>query len=810
MQKVKQLNFDSLYPILEVNDECIISKSGDITFAYEVILPEKNSLTADDYSHLRQIIERAYNILPVGTIILKQDIYFKDNYQHSLSEGEKGSFLLSSYANHFQGREFTSHKAMLYFTMPNKGRYNVSSLYSILTKRYVVMDKHVNSVFTSFTDAVSQVINILTSDKSLLKLRKCTPNEINAIISQTINFCAQEQAIIHDYVVRPDYFKVGNREIYNLSLTSLKHDMPHDFEENVIDRSLSTDTTTLYSSVLSQVGYNIKSNHIVNHYIKIVDNDQELSSLSTRSRFLHSFGSLSAENALNYEHIEQYMQDSAESKVQTVKCSVQILVDDHNEINNLVTALLKQGFRLRQNIYNAPIPLWSSIPGNAADLPKEEYMTMSLRTAVALSSLEMASQGIKGGKFSLCERTTNTPIDLDISTVALDKDYISNYNIFTLGPSGSGKSFFTNEYMMQAYYREHAHCVIIDQGNSYFPLCQIVKEESGGQDGIYFNADDYPFSFNPFLSLTGDEEKDQEDVTFIRSLLFCMIRNPNPSAVEMSIISEMIHEYSQSTYERSLRGFRSFIRTVYAKSHAEDIADCQFNIKGLLKVLNGFCRKDKYGKLLNNPANIDLTTNRFILFEIDSIAGDEVLFPIITMLITKLFADKMKSISVSERKIMLIEEAWRAIASPQMAEWIQWLWKTARKHNAQAIVVTQEVEDIISSPVVKQAIINNSSTKILLDQSKLKDKYDEIAAVMSLSQQDKNLVFSINKDTNSKYVYREVFIALGTDKKYVYGVETSRQEYWAYTTKPAEKDRLRKEVAKTGSYIEAIKNLTKK
>ena len=67
------------------------------------------------------------------------------------------------------------------------------------------------------------------------------------------------------------------------------------------------------------------------------------------------------------------------------------------------------------------------------------------------------------------------------------------------------------------------------------------------------------------------------------------------------------------------------------------------------------------------------------------------------------------------RKQLIVEEAWKALSSANMADYLRYMYKTVRKYFGEAIVVTQEVDDIISSPVVKESIINNSDCKILLD-----------------------------------------------------------------------------------------------
>lgn len=793
--KGNSIRLQDVYPIMEFNDECIISKCADITIAYKLQFPPLYSLSEDDSNFMRDLFSRAFNCFSAGTIILKQDIYFKTSYK---PQDSNWCFLIKSYEDHFAGREYLKHCCILYFTLPHKNRRDISSLQSILCRKNILMGKSNEETLQVFLQEVEQAVNILSSDSRLISLKKMDSQQLQELTDQYLSFTSTPVEYDFDYTATPSAISIANRQISNLSISSLE-DLPLQFEENVPNRTLSTDSTTLHSSILSRIGYNIPTNHVVNQYIKILDNDKYINSLKHRSRFLRSFSTLSSDNALNHEMIEEYIEQTALTKGKTIQSSIQILVEETQHIKDIITALGSEGIKVRLNSYNTPAIYWAGIPGNAADLGKEEYFSMPLANAVALSSLESSDRGIEGGSFAISDRLTHIPLALDMSAIAMDKGLITNYNIFTLGPSGSGKSFLTNEYLTQSYYKDDAHCVVIDQGNSYFPLCQIIQEESGGEDGIYYDADKYPFSFNPFLNATS-----QEDKTFLLSLIYCIWKKETSTAAEDSLLSDAINQYLDKE-NKSMDGFRSFLAKEWIPTNQTEIKDTAFAATDLLTALKQFCGRGKYSKLLNNKENIDLTTKRFILFEIDNISSDKTLFPIVTLLITKLFADKMKR--VPQRKIMLIEEAWRAIASPQMEGWIQWLWKTARKHNAQAMVVTQEVEDIISSAVVKNAIINNSAIRILLDQRTLKDRYDDIASILALNNHDKNLIFSINKDLNHKYRYREAYISIGSHKG-IYALETSRQAYWAYTTKRSEQIQLQQQVANNNSYIDAIISLT--
>ena len=228
-----------------------------------------------------------------------------------------------------------------------------------------------------------------------------------------------------------------------------------------------------------------------------------------------------------------------------------------------------------------------------------------------------------------------------------------------------------------------------------------------------------------------------------------------------------------------------------------------FPIRDFAAILKQFYRGGELEMTLNSDWDANLFDERFIVFEIDKIKDDPVLFPIVVLIIMDVFLQKMRI--KKGRKALIIEEAWKAIASPTMAEYIKYLYKTVRKFHGIAGVVTQELNDVIDSPIVKEAIINNSDVKILLDQTKFKDRYEEIAAILGLTQVQRQQIFTINALNNheGRSYFKEVWICRGTHSD-VYGVEEAPECYWAYTTERIEKEALKIYLRQYGTMQEAI------
>ena len=396
---------------------------------------------------------------------------------------------------------------------------------------------------------------------------------------------------------------------------------------------------------------------------------------------------------------------------------------------------------------------------------------------------------------------------VDISDEPMEKGICTNRNKFILGPSGSGKSFFTN-HMVRSYYEQGTHVVLVDVGHSYTGLCDMVK-------GYYFTySETKPIRFNPFYIGEGDN-LDTEKKESIKTLLLALWKKDNETynRSEYVALSNALQLYFDKLEKDAqvfpcFNTFYEFLKEDFVGILKRDnVKDKDFDVSNFLYVLRPYYKGGEFDYLLNAEGNLDLLQQRFIVFELDNIKDHPILFPVVTIIIMEVFISKMRKLK-GIRKMILIEEAWKAIAKEGMAEYIKYLFKTVRKFFGEAIVVTQDVEDIISSPVVKQAIINNSDCKILLDQSKYQNKFDQIQELLGLTEKEKALVLSINKANDPTKKYKEVFISLGGVLSKVYRTEVSPEEYLAYTTEEKEKIKVQEAALKFGSIEKGIASIT--
>jgi conjugation system TraG family ATPase len=555
-----------------------------------------------------------------------------------------------------------------------------------------------------------------------------------------------------------------------------------------------------------------------------IDDAQEiLQMMEKNSRNMLSLSKYSRSNAVNQEWTEMYLDEAHTKGVLPVRCHCNVIAwaEDAEEFrrirNDTGSQLAMMECTPRYNTIDTPVIYWAGIPGNAGDFPSEESFYTFLEQAVCLFAGETNYRSSPSPfGIRLADRQNGIPVHVDISDLPMKRGIITNRNKFILGPSGSGKSFFTN-HLVRQYYEQGAHILLVDTGNSYQGLCRMIHDRTNGKDGIYITyEEDNPISFNPFYTESGKFDVEKRDSINTLILTLWKREDESPKRSEEVALSGAVNAYIRKISEnRNIRpdfnGFYEFVADDYRRMIEEKkVREKDFDIDGFLNVLEPFYRGGDYDFLLNSDKELDLTGKRFIVFELDNISSNKVLLPVVTLIIMETFIAKMRRLK-GIRKMILIEECWKALMSANMSEYIKYLFKTVRKYFGEAVVVTQEVDDIISSPIVKEAIINNSDCKILLDQRKYMNKFEHIQRLLGLTEKEKGQILSINQANHPGRFYREVWIGLGGTCSAVYATEVSEEEYFTFTTEESEKLEVQRIAGgPEGSLEGAIRRLAEK
>ena len=341
----------------------------------------------------------------------------------------------------------------------------------------------------------------------------------------------------------------------------------------------------------------------------------------------------------------------------------------------------------------------------------------------------------------------------------------------------------------------------------------MIHQQTNGKDGLYFTYDEAaPISFNPFYSPDGtyDVEKRESLKTLILTLW--KREDEPPTRAEEVALSNAVNLYltllkNDPTVRPCFDSFYEFISHDYRMVlEQKQVREKDFDLANFLNVLEPYYREGEYGNLLNSSEQFDLLDNRFIIFELDNIRDNKVLLPIVTLIIMDTAMQKMRRLQ-GIRKLILLEEVWKVLMRDGMADFVRYLFKTARKHYGETIVVSQEIDDIIGNPIVKDTIVNNSDCKILLDSRKFLNKFDEIQKLLGLTDKERDQVLSLNQANDPHRRYKEVWIGLGGVQSAVYAVEVSNAEYLVYTTEQSEKMKVFTEAERLGGDLDAAVRL---
>ena len=820
--------FQNIYFSVEDTDGVgvLYTKTGEYSAVLKIENPvQKYSADIDSYYDFTHLFSALAQTLGEGYALHKQDIFVRKQFANEPEHNQE--FLSASYFRYFNGRPYTD--SLCYLTITQEAKksrlfsYDSKKWRDFLVKIYKVRDllrdsgvqvkflnkaevsEYVDRYFAmNFKDRMVSMTNVKADDETVsMGDKRC---KVYSLVDVD---CAALPSLIRPYT---------NIEVNNT-------EMPVDLV-SVVDNIPNAETV------------------VYNQIIFLPSQKRELALLDKKKNRHASIPNPS--NQMAVEDIKKVQDVIARESKLLVYTHFNMVVgvpadtDLQKCTNHLENAFGRMGIHISKRAYNQLELFVSSFPGNCYSLNEEydRFLTLS-DAAVCLMYKERVQHSEETPIKIYYTDRQGVPVAIDITGKEGKNKLTDNSNFFCLGPSGSGKSFHMNSVVRQLH-EQGTDVVMVDTGNSYEGLCEYF----GGKYISY--TEERPITMNPFR--INREEMNVEKTGFLKNLVLLIWKGTQGTVTktEDRLIEHVITEY----YDAYFNGFESFTpqqredlrkslviddRNSSEKRH-ESERERAVRIEGIIDEIEGRRKELKVEELSfnsfyeysvqripdiceeNRITGIDLSTYRymmkdfylggnhektlnenmdsslfdetFVVFEIDSIKDDPLLFPLVTLIIMDVFLQKMRI--KKNRKVLVIEEAWKAIASPLMAEYIKFMYKTARKFWASVGVVTQEIQDIIGSEIVKEAIINNSDVVMLLDQSKFKERFDTIKTILGLTDVDCKKIFTINRLENKegRSFFREVFIRRGTTSG-VYGVEEPRECYMTYTTERAEKEALK-------------------
>ena len=769
--------FQDIYFSVEDTDGIgvLYTKTGEYSAILKMENPvQKYSANIDSYYEFTNLFAAIAQTLGEGYALHKQDIFTRKQFKDERGKGHE--FLSESYFRYFNGREYTDSMTYLTITQENKK----SRLMSFDNKKWRDFLVKIRKVQDQLKDAGIKSEFLNKQEASLYVDRFFAMNFRDKMLSMT------------GFKVDDEMIGMGDRRCKVYSLVDVDSaNLPTRIRPftniEVNNTSMPVDLVALVDSIpgVESVVYN--------QIIFVPNQKRELALLEKKKNRHASMPNPS--NLIAVEDIKRVQEVIARENKQLVYTHYNLIVmvkpdtDIQKCTNHLENAFGRMGIHISKRAYNQLELFVNSFPGNCYGMNDDydRFMTLGDAATCLMYKEKIVHSEDTPFKVYYTDRQ-GVPVAIDISGKEGRNKLTDNSNFFVLGPSGSGKSFYVNSMVRQAH-EQDTDIVLVDTGNSYEGLCEYF----GGKYISY--TEEHPITMNPFKIKR--EEWNIEKLGFLKNLMMLIWKGSQGtvSKTEDRLIEQVINEYYDA-YFTTKRVSNLCFNTFYEFSTERLPKICEENglhgidLSSYNYLLKDFYKGGSHDVTLNENMDSSLFDETFIVFEIDSIKDDPLLFPLVTLIIMDVFLQKMRI--KKNRKMLIIEEAWKAIASPMMAEYIKYLYKTARKFWASVGVVTQEIQDIIGSEIVKEAIINNSDVVMLLDQSKFKERFDTIKAILGLTDVDCKKIFTINRLENKegRSFFREVFIRRGQTSN-VYGVEEPHECYMTYTTERAEKEALK-------------------
>ena len=821
--KRKRIFQDIYFSIEEVDGIGVLyTKTGEYSAVLKMENPvQKYSANIEAYYEFTHLFAALAQTLGEGYALHKQDVFVRKAFKEESATNHE--FLSESYFRYFNGRPFTDSVCYLTITQENKK----SRLMSFDNKKWRDFLVKIRKVHDQLRDAG-------------VKSRFLGKTETNEYVDRFFSMNFRDKVVsMTNFKVDDETIGMGDRccKVYSLvdvDCANLPSVIRPYANIEVNNTSMPVDLVSIVDSVPG-------ADCVVFNQMVFVPNQKRELALLDKKKNRHA-SMPNPSNLMAVEDIKRVQEVIARESKQLVYTHYNLVVavsgdtDIQKCTNHLENSFSRMGIHISKRAYNQLELFVNSFPGNCYGMNADydRFLTLGDAATCLMYKERIVHNEDTPLKIYYTDRQ-GVPVAIDITGKEGKEKLTDNSNFFCLGPSGSGKSFHMNSVVRQLW-EQNTDIVMVDTGNSYEGLCEYV----GGKYIAY--TEDKPITMNPFN--ISKRELNIEKIDFLKNLILLIWKGSEVQIPELEfrVVEQLVTEYydfyfngvqpypssQKETLRKNLstmekrrgteltqihdkveklihgleeRRMALAVKTLSFDSFYEfacerlDQICIENNITTIdcdnfAYMLQNFYRGGKYDKILNENVDSTLFDETFIVFEVDAIKENKQLFPIVTLIIMDVFLQKMRL--KKNRKCLVIEEAWKAIASPLMAEYIKYLYKTARKFWASVGVVTQEIQDIIGSPIVKEAIINNSDVVMLLDQSKFRERFDEIKAILGLTDVDCKKIFTVNRLENKegRSFFREVFIRRGSTSG-VYGVEEPHECYMTYTTERAEKEALK-------------------
>ena len=823
----KSIDLEAVIPIQTITDNAIINGNGDITMGYRLFLPEVFTLSENDAQYIHERLEALFKMLPAGTVIHQQVFYYKGKYHNT---EYSTNALIAENNRHFDGKEILNSYANLYITFTNsqqnkKIRKSASNT-SLMRKLHYPFKQPYKDYARRLTEIEALLLNFENGLSAIqhFSIRKMNSQELNNAIYDYINLSYETpeqdatKKTVNPMVVNSNGdMKIGQQFIAMLSLTNEGehlHELavPHTSKARAYGKQIELpDNIKSQCSMLYPVGLGLPFNHIVNIVIEITDTDATVTAINAEKDALNYITNFYPPASEKQREQEAFCNEITKFDYQTAYTAFNVIVNDTDKTDLMrKIALVQQGYSFMNQsscyVENAELCnlFFTNIPGNA----RANYRGFINTTKQAICYMQKEGMYLSDIKGHIFNDRFGTPARINL----WDYPTLNNKNRIVIGPSGSGKSFWLNNYVLQSY-ELGRDVMIIDIGGSYRSMIALNR-------GKYFDSTEQKkFAFNPFLCErdkngkylyidTSDTESADDLIKTIIAIISYIWKAREPmlpaesAILRKSIIGFYDYVNNSSIGERHERIFpclstyRKFLQDVFSNRMSE-FEKQKFEIEELILLLEPYT-EGEMSFLLNAKENVDIVHDRLIAFDMEDASKKEY-FPLVAIITLQMVVEKIKK-RQGIAKELIIDEALDFLQDEKFGDFIAYLYRTFRKKEGSITLAAQNILFLKNMPPrIKDSIIINCATKIILDHSEHRQNLPEIQAVLSITDEELYMIESLQRTKQ----WREFFIKMANDA-FIFRNEVSEFASVAFDSRQATVVRLKQLFQETGSTYSAI------
>lgn len=823
----KATDLADILPIQTITQDAIINGNGDITVGYRMLLPEVFTLSEKEAEYIHERLEALLKMLPAGTVIHQQIFYYTGEYNN---QEYSNNALIAENNRHFDGKEILNSYTNLYLTFTNgkkNGKIRKSATNTSLLRRlHYPFKQPYRDYERRMTEMEASLLNFENGLASIqqFEIRKMNSKELNNAVYDYINLSydtpvedATEKVVNPMAITQNGEMKIGQQYVSMLSLTiegEHLHELsvPHTGKARSYGGKIEIpDSIKSKCSMLYPVGLGLPFNHIVNVVIEITDPDATVTAIGAEKDALNYITNFYPPAAEKQKEQRLFCEEITKFDYQTAYTSFNVILNDTDKTSLMrKIALVQQGFSFMNQsscyVENAELCnlFFTNIPGNA----RANYRGFINTTKQAICYLQKEGMYVSDTKGHIYNDRFGTPVKINL----WDYPTLNNKNRIVIGPSGSGKSFWLNNYILQSY-ELGRDIMIIDIGGSYRSMIAL----NGGK---YFDSTEQKkFAFNPFLcdrdkngkylyiDTTDAESADDQIKTIVAIISYIWKAREQMMPAETAILRKSIigfYDYVNNSSvgqnnERifpDMKAYRKYLQEVF-KKRMSDFEKQKFEIEELILLLEPYT-DGELSFLLNAKENVDIVHDKLIAFDMEDASKKEY-FPLVAIITLQMIVDKIKK-RQGMMKELIIDEALDFLQDEKFGDFIAYLYRTFRKKEGSITLAAQNILFLKNMPSgIKDSIIINCATKIILDHSEHRQNLPEIQSVLSINDEEIYMIESLQRTDR----WREFFIKMSNDA-FIFRNEVSDFAAVAFDSKQSTVVRIKQLFKETGSTYTAI------